>query len=86
MIITNPDGQRSTVPILTSRKMQIAPLHWVDADGNHVIDDAEILDISDLFDETDVMRSEWEQIEAIWDAGGYQWDKLQGRFVPFADQ
>lgn len=81
-VIANPDGQHSSIQISSVEQMQIAPLHWVDADGNQVIDDMEILEISDLFDETSELRSEWEQIEEIWDAGEYRWDDDSGQFVP----
>ncbi|MDT8420581.1 MAG: helix-turn-helix transcriptional regulator [Desulfuromonadales bacterium] len=81
-IITNPDGQRASVPIAATQVMETAPLHWVDEDGNQVIDDVEILDISDLFEESEIFRKEWEQIEELWDAGGYRWDPQLGRFVP----
>lgn len=81
-VIANPDGQRSSMLVSSAKQMQIAPLHWVDADGNQVIDDMEIIEISDLFDETAALRSEWDQIEKIWDAGGYRWDGGIGQFVP----
>ena len=81
-IITNPDGQRASVRISSSQGMEIAPLHWVDADGNQVIDDVEILEISDLFDQSEIFRNEWEQIEDLWDAGSYRWDHQRRRFIP----
>ena len=80
-IIANPDGQRSVIPVSAQEAMQVAPLHWADVDGNHIIDDMEILEISDLFDETAEFRSEWERIEEIWDAGGYRWNEAAGHFV-----
>ena len=83
-IIANPDGRRSTVPVSMSGKMQIEPLHWVDTDGNQIIDDMEILEISDLLDDTAELRREWKLIEEIWDAGGYRWDEESDGFVPLA--
>jgi transcriptional regulator with XRE-family HTH domain len=81
-VIANPDGHGSPIPVSAGEPMRIAALHWADADGNQVIDDSEILEISDLFDETAELRSEWQRIEELWDAGGYRWDKSAGRFVP----
>jgi len=81
-VIANPDGQRSSMLVTSAEQMQVAPLHWVDADGNQVIDDMEIIEISDLFDKTAALRSEWDQIESIWDAGGYRWDDSARQFVP----
>lgn len=85
-VIANSDGQQSSIPIVSVEKIQIAPLHWVDADGNQVIDDMEILEISDLFDDSEELRSEWERIEAIWDVGGYQWDEKTRKFIPLREK
>lgn len=80
-VVANPDGKSSTVPLGGSGTMKIAPQHWVDVNRDFIIDDFEILDISDLFGQTTLLEREWEEIEDIWDAGGYRWDPEQVGFV-----
>ena len=81
-VIANPDGRRSVTSIPSSGPLTIAPLHWADMDGNSVIDDLEILDVSDLVDESEQIHYDWDRIEELWDAGAYIYDESDRQFSP----
>jgi len=80
-LIANPDGQRYSIPVESVGSMIVRPLHWADTNGNHVIDDLEILEVSGILDEIGQLHLDWDALENIWDAGGYRWDAAGGRFV-----
>lgn len=81
-VIANPDGQHSSVIIENGVSMQIRPLHWADTNGNSIIDDLEILEVSNMTEETGALNLEWDLIESIWEAGSYQWHQETKTFVP----
>ncbi len=81
-LIANPDGQRSAVPLESLGTMQVKPFHWADSNGNLVIDDLEILELSDLTDDTGQLNLDWDLIESLWEAGAYQWQVDKKQFVP----
>jgi transcriptional regulator with XRE-family HTH domain len=81
-LIANPNGRRFAVALQDVGSMQVEPLHWADTNGNQIIDDLEILEVSDLVDEAGKLHLEWDLIEKIWDAGGYRWNEKKNRFVP----
>lgn len=81
-LIANPDGQRTAIPLQTVGKMEVQPLHWADTNGNLIIEDLEILEVSNLLDETGQLHLDWDRIESLWDAGGYQWHAEKSEFVP----
>lgn len=85
-VVANPDGHQTIVSIDQTDDLQVAPLHWVDVDGNGVIDDMEILGVSDHFDEIENLHNEWDKIEEIWDAEGYRWDQTTKQFLPLNNQ
>ncbi len=62
--------------------VEVAPFLWPDQDGNHVIDDAEILAASDVFDEMKGVHLDWNFLESVWDAGSYQWLAEKKLFRP----
>lgn len=82
-LIANPDGQRFSAQLHSVGTMEVKPFHWADRNGDQVIDDVEILDISDLTDEADSIHLGWDLIEAIWEAGAYRWAAEKKQFVPF---
>jgi transcriptional regulator with XRE-family HTH domain len=81
-VIANPDGQHSSVIIENGVSMSIKPLHWADTNGNAIIDDLEILEVSNMTEETGQLNLEWDLIESIWEAGRYQWHSEKQQFVP----
>ena len=62
--------------------MEIRPFHWADMNGDQVIDDLEILEVSDLTEIAKSLNLDWDQIEAIWETGSYRWDSEKKQFVP----
>jgi transcriptional regulator with XRE-family HTH domain len=81
-LIANPDGQRNAIPLQPVGEMVVRPLHWADTNGNQVIDDLEILEVSNLLDETGQLHLDWELLENLWNAGGYFWDSEKATFLP----
>jgi len=81
-LIVHAQNQRSSAVIDSMAPMTVVRRHWVDDNGDGVIDDLEILNVSDWLDGSEEMHREWDQIEAIWEAGGYAWDLDTSRFVP----
>lgn len=81
-IVANPDGRGTSVALESTRLPAIEPLHWADTNGNRIIEDLEILDVSDLTEEVDEDALEWDLIEDLWEAEGYRWQPEQQRFVP----
>jgi len=81
-VIANPDGQRTSTTVEAVGSMTIAPFHWADSNGDGVIDDLEILEVSDLTDEANNLHVDWDLIESIWEAGAYEWQEDIERFVP----
>lgn len=85
-VIANPDGRHSAVTIENSRAMQVKPLHWADVNGNGIIDDLEILDVSEMTEQTGPLDLGWDLIETLWEAGGYRWDAGKTAFVPVGEE
>ena len=81
-LVANTATGPYTVAIPSSGTLTVAPLHWADRNGNSVIDDMEILAVSDLSAETGDALVNWNLIEDLWEAGGYRWDQQERRFVP----
>jgi transcriptional regulator with XRE-family HTH domain len=81
-LIANPDGQRYAQPLDSSGTMVVRQLHWADKDGNRIIDDHEILEVSEILDQIGQLHLDWDLLEEIWDAGGYRWNPVKERFEP----
>ena len=81
-LIANPDGQRYSLPVQPVGSMIVSPLHWADTNGNHIIDDLEILEVSSMEGEIGQLHIDWDSLEKLWDAGGYRWDEKKQQFVP----
>ena len=81
-IVANPDGQQFHFPVPEADLLTIAPLHWADKNGNSIIDDMEILDVSDMVDASDQIHYDWDLMEKLWDAGGYVFDLDSHQFLP----
>lgn len=83
-LIANPDGQRSVAIVKSSGTMQVKPVHWADKNGDYIIDDLEILEVSDLTEEAKTLHLNWDLLDEIWEAGSYQWEEGKKQFVPVA--
>ena len=81
-LVANTATGPYTLAIPSRGTLTVAPLHWADSNGNSVIDDMEILAVSDLSAETGDALVNWNLIEDLWEAGGYRWDQQEKRFVP----
>ncbi len=81
-VVANPDGQRFSTVIDSTSLLKIEPLHWADMNGNSQIDDLEILDVSDMVDESENIHYDWDLIEEMWDAGSYKYDADKHVFAP----
>jgi hypothetical protein len=81
-VVANPEGQNLTIDVGGELTLRVAPYHWADENANSRIDDAEILDASDLVDLSSNIHFGWDEIEALWDAGTYRFDDKTHQFVP----
>jgi len=56
--------------------------HWADLNGDHVIDDVEVLGAYETIEELTGFHLDWDTVVGIWDAGGYGFDSAERRFIP----
>ncbi len=80
-VILSSDQRHHSQNIKQVGTMTFAPLHWIDGDGNSIIDDMEILDLSVLSEEAEGLDLDWELVEDFWQAGAYHWNTNEHRFV-----
>jgi transcriptional regulator with XRE-family HTH domain len=64
----------------------VAPYVWADSNGDQVVDDGEMLQASNAYDEMNGVHLDWSLLEKIWDAGGYVWDSQHKLFKPAKSQ
>ncbi len=81
-IIVKPNGRNHSVSLSGDGAVQVDRVLWADLNGDGVVDDGEMLEASDTVDEMKGVHMDWDALEAIWDAGGYRWDKEGQSFVP----
>lgn len=81
-IVASREGNQSAVPVQGEGKIHVAPIHWVDTSGDGRIDDPEMLEGSYTIEDMAGVHIDWNDLEAIWAAGSYQWDAKKERFVP----
>ena len=79
--VTLRDERSSEATIGGSQELPIANYHWADANRNNRIEDEEILAVYDSFSALDNVGYDWQEIDAIWSAEGYDWDGSSGKFV-----
>jgi transcriptional regulator with XRE-family HTH domain len=84
-IVASRQGNQSAVPIQGDSRVKVAPVHWVDTNGDGKIDDVEMLEGSFTIEDMTGVHIDWDALEALWDAGSYVWDEKKGAFVPRAD-
>lgn len=81
-IIANPDRGSPPAIVAGSSQAKIASFLWADQNGDHVVDDAEMLQASDTLEQMRGIHLDWAALEEIWDAGSYTWDPKKERFLP----
>ncbi len=81
-LIANSDGEKSSVFLQSNGSMGMMPFHWADSNGDNVIDDVEILEVSDLTDEAESLNLDWDLLEIIWEEGSYRWSDEKKQFIP----
>ncbi len=81
-LIANPEGQHFSAALQSVGTMQVKPFHWADRNGDQIIDDIEILEVSDLTGEAESLHLDWDLVEMIWETGAYRWIADKKQFVP----
>jgi len=81
-IVAKDDVQSTPAQIGGFVSITVAPYVWADINGDKIIDDSEMLQASDAFDEMQGVHLEWNTLERIWDAGDYLWDRQKQDFLP----
>ena len=81
-IVASNQGSQSAVPVLGASSVRVASVHWVDANADGTIDDAEMLEGSFTIEDMAGVHIDFDDLENLWDAGSYRWDQRKGRFVP----
>jgi transcriptional regulator with XRE-family HTH domain len=81
-IVSSTQGSRSAVPVQGEPKITVAQTHWADADGNGRIDDGEMLDASYTIEDMAGVHIDWDDLENLWAAGSYTWNKKRNKFLP----
>ncbi len=81
-VVAHGNGHGTPLAVGGRDSVRVASFQWADLDGDHRIDDGEMLEASDVVEEMHGVHIDWQQLEDIWDAGGYRWDEPRGRFVP----
>jgi len=81
--LVSKTGERdSSASVGGVSSLRIAFIHWADTNGDHVLDDGEMLRATDLFEEMQDVHLDWNLLETLWDASRYEWDATKGKFRP----
>lgn len=78
------EGQSFGEKIGGERRITIAPYHWADRDKDYVISDSEILRAHETYSLPGSNLIDFNEIEELWLAGKYDWNKKTQTFVPVA--
>ncbi len=81
-IVGSNEGSKSAVPIQGERLIDVTQSHWADANGDGQIDDAEMLEASFTIEDMAGVHIDWSDLEKLWTAGRYAWDKKAAKFLP----
>jgi transcriptional regulator with XRE-family HTH domain len=80
-MVSSAGGFNRTESVGGNRIVQVAGVHWADANGDGRIDDDEIMPAYYLTEEMKGLGLDWKAIETIWNAGGYVWDRQKRGFA-----
>jgi transcriptional regulator with XRE-family HTH domain len=81
-VVASQGGNRSAVAVQGGESIAVAPVHWADSNGDGRIDDGEMLEGSFTIEDMAGVYMDWNDLEALWDAGSYRWDGKAGVFLP----
>jgi transcriptional regulator with XRE-family HTH domain len=81
-IVANLDEKNQSIASVGETEMTVGPYNWSDLNGDSTIDDAEMLEASQAFEELEGVHLDWKDLERIWDDGQYRFDPAGRRFVP----
>ena len=81
-IVANLDEKNQSIASVGETEMTVGPYNWSDLNGDSTIDDAEMLEASQAFEELEGVHLEWKELEKLWDAGRYRFDPADRRFIP----
>ncbi len=81
-IVVHVSGISRSGTVGGNSQVAIGDWHWADINGDHRIDDNEIMPAYDLTEEMKGLGLDWKTIEAVWNGAGYRWDKEKKEIVP----
>lgn len=79
-ISVESEGHATSAPIGGEESTVVGGYHWADENGDGRIDDTEIMPAYYLTEEMKGLLSDWQEIEAIWNAKGYRRNHDTGRY------
>ena len=83
-IVASNEGSKSAVSIQGESAITIDQVHWADANGDGQIDDGEMLEASFTIEDMAGVHIDWLELEQLWNAGRYVWNKKKEKFLPQA--
>lgn len=84
-IVANLDEKSQPIASVGETEMTVGPYVWSDLNGDSTVDDAEMLEASQTFEDLEGVHLEWKELEGLWDAGRYRFDPSARRFIPKKD-
>jgi transcriptional regulator with XRE-family HTH domain len=81
-VVAGSGNIQVAVPVQGEGRVAVAPALWADLNGDGRIDDGEMLQASHTVDEMAGVFIDWQELERLWNAGGYRWDEARGKFLP----
>ena len=84
-VVANLDEKNQSIASAGETEMTVGPYNWSDLNGDSIIDDAEMLEASQAFEDLEGVHLEWEELEQLWDGGRYHFDPAGRRFIPTKD-
>jgi hypothetical protein len=81
-IVASLDEKNQAIASVGDTEMTVAPYSWSDLNGDSTIDDAEMLEASQAFEELEGVHLDWKDLESLWDADRYRFDPAGRRFIP----
>lgn len=81
-VVLKGDMASTSSSVTGDEGTKVGPYIWADENGDGRVDDAEMLNASDVVETMQGVHLNWTQLEKVWDAGGYFWDDQKRDFKP----